>query len=101
MISTECKLRTTLHESDGIGQDIGETVQETTIPIVRIEKVYASEFYRANEQGMRPTIRIVINSLNYNNETELEYAGTIYNIIRIDDDIEELALVCERKLKNV
>ena len=100
MISTECKLRTTIHESDGIGVET-ETIQETTIPIVRIEKVYASEFYRANEQGMRPTIRIVINSLNYNNETELEYAGTIYNIIRIDDDIEELALVCERKLKYV
>lgn len=100
MISTECKLRTLLHESDGIGVE-NETVQETTVPITRVEKVYASEFYRANEQGLRPVLRIVINSLNYNNETELEYNGVVYTIIRIDDDIEELALVCERKIKNV
>lgn len=100
MISTECKLRTIIHESDGIGVET-EQVQEITVPIVRVEKVYASEFYRANEQGMRPVIRIVINAINYNNEPELEYSGTIYNIIRIDDDLEELALVCERKLKYV
>lgn len=100
MISTECKLRTLLHESDGIGVE-NETVQEVTVPITRVEKVYASEFYRANEQGLRPVLRLVINSLNYNNETELEYNGVVYTIIRIDDNIEELALVCERKLKNV
>lgn len=100
MINTECKLRTLLHESDGIGVE-NETVQETTVPVTRVEKVYASEFYRANEQGLRPVLRLVINALNYNNETELEYNGVVYTIIRVDDNIEELALVCERKLKNV
>ena len=100
MINTECKLRTLLHESDGIGVE-NETVQEITVPVTRIEKVYASEFYRANEQGLRPVLRLVINALNYNNETELEYNGVVYTIIRVDDNIEELALICERKLKNV
>ena len=100
MINTECKLRTLLHESDGIGVD-NETIQEVIVPITRVEKVYASEFYRANEQGLRPVLRIVINALNYNNETELEYNGVVYTIIRVDDNIEELALVCERKIKNV
>ena len=100
MISTECILRNILHESDGIGVE-NETVQKTTVPVTRVEKVYASEFYRANEQGLRPVLRLVINSLNYNNEQELEYNGVIYTIIRIDDNIEELALVCERKIKNV
>jgi len=100
MINTECKLRTLLHESDGIGVE-NETVQEITVPVTRVEKVYASEFYRANEQGLRPVLRLVINALNYNNETELEYNGVVYTIIRVDDNIEELALVCERKLKNV
>lgn len=101
MINTECKLRTLLHESDGIGVEKNETIQEVVVPITRVEKVYATEFYRANEQGMRPVLRLVISALNYNNETELEYNGTIYTIIRVDDNIEELALVCERKLKNV
>lgn len=100
MINTECKLRTLLHESDGIGVE-NETVQEITVPVTRVEKVYASEFYRANEQGLRPVLRLVINALNYDNQTELEYNGVIYTIIRIDDNIEELALVCERKIKNV
>lgn len=100
MYSTEITLRRWNHESDGIGVQ-KETITETTVPVTRIEKVYASEFYRANEQGLKPVIRIVINSLNYNYEPELEYQGEVYSIIRVDDDIEELALVCERKIKNV
>lgn len=100
MINTSIKLRSITHESDGIGVET-ESVQEVEVPIVRVEKVYANEFYRANEQGLRPVLRVVINSLCYNYEQELEYNGVIYTIIRIDDNIEELALVCERKLKNV
>lgn len=101
MYSTEITLRRWNHESDGIGVQQKETITEITVPVTRIEKVYASEFYRANEQGLKPVIRIVINSLNYNYEPELEYQGEVYSIIRVDDDIEELALVCERKIKNV
>lgn len=100
MINTDCKLRTLVSASDSIGVET-EAIQETIVPITRVEKVYASEFYRANEQGLKPAIRIVINSLNYDYQTEVEYNGIIYNIIRVEDSNEELALVCERKLKNV
>lgn len=100
MISTDCKLRTLVSASDSIGVET-EMVQEKLVPITRVEKVYASEFYRANEQGLRPAIRIVINSLNYDYETEVEYNGVVYNIIRVEYGDEELALICERKIKNV
>lgn len=99
MINTECTLRKFTLVTNSIGVQT-TTITELEIPIVRVEKVYASEFYRANEQGLKPTIRIVINALNYNDAEEVEYNGTIYTIIRVDDNIEELALVCERKLKN-
>lgn len=101
MINTECTLRKFTYITDSIGVQNTPTITELVIPIVRIEKVYASEFYRANEQGLKPVIRIVINALNYNGAEEVEYNGTLYTIIRVDDNIEELALVCERKLKNV
>lgn len=101
MYNTDCKLRTLLSASDSIGADQGTQVQEKVVPITRVERVYASEFYRANEQGMRPAIRIIINALNYDYEPELEYNGVIYTIIRVEYGAEELALICERKIKNV
>lgn len=100
MINTECTLRKFTLTTNNIGVQI-TTISESVVPIVRVEKIYASEFYRANEQGLKPVIRIVVNALNYNDAEEVEYNDTIYTIIRIDDDIEELALVCERKIKNV
>lgn len=100
MINTECTLRKFTLTTNNIGVQT-TTISESVVPIVRVEKIYASEFYRANEQGLKPVIRIVVNALNYNDAEEVEYNDTIYTIIRIDDDIEELALVCERKIKNV
>lgn len=100
MIDTEVILRKITSTSNSIGVE-DDTIETLSVPIIRIEKIYASEFYRANEQGMKPSLRVVINALNFNGAEELEYNGTIYTIIRIEDNIEELALICERKIKNV
>lgn len=75
---------------------------EIEIPIIRVEDVYAKEFYEANEQGHKPSLRLRISSLNYNNESELKYMNTTYSIIRTQEvAADELILVCERKVKNV
>lgn len=77
-------------------------VIETTIPIIGVEKVWKNEFYRANEQGLRPSIRIKVSSLNYNDEEELIYMGKNYTVIRTDGDNEDqVILICQRRANNV
>jgi SPP1 family predicted phage head-tail adaptor len=100
MYSTSCKLRLVEPQYNSFGARIEDKVTETEIPILRIEQVRATEFYKANEQGYRPSLRLRIANLNYNNEQELEYNNTIYTIIRTEDYLNDMLLICERKIKN-
>lgn len=101
MHDVSCKLLSTILVTNDIGVQKEETKKQE-IPIIRIEDVYANEFYEANEQGHKPSLRLRINLLNYNNEQELEYMGNIFSIIRTQEiTADELILVCERKVKNV
>lgn len=95
-----CTLRKITQTTDSIGVET-ESLVETTIPIIRIEKVFEKEFYRASEQGLKPSLKVRINSLNYNDEQELEYGGIIYTIIRADENVNDLILTCSRKIKNI
>ena len=77
-------------------------VKEIPVPILGVEKVWKDEFYKANEQGLRPSIRIIMNSLNYNDEENLIYMGKEYTVIRVDGNNEdEIVLVCQRRVNNV
>lgn len=70
----------------------------TVIPIIAVEDIYQSEFYNASQQGLKPTLRLLISDLNYNGEQELEYMNSRYTIIRVDTvSNEEIALVCEKR----
>ena len=101
MRDVSCKLLSTKIQEDSIGVQ-KEVQTEVEIPIIKIEEVYANEFYEANEQGFKPSLRLRISSLNYNNEEELIYMGVIYSIIRATEPYaDETVLVCERKVKNV
>lgn len=91
------KLVTKQYVIDAIGN---QKLQEnfTEIPIIDIEDVYQSEFYNAAQQGLKPTLRLRISDLNYNQEPELEYMNERYSIIRVDMiNNEEIALVCEKR----
>lgn len=101
MRDVECKLLSTTLVDNEIGVQ-EEQIIEIPIPIIKVEDVYASEYYEANEQGFKPTLRLRISSLNYNNEEELIYMGTTYSIIRASEPYaDEVVLICERKVKNV
>ena len=101
MISGSCFLLSIKYTSNSIGVQ-KETVIKKEVPIIKIEDIRANEFYKANEQGFKPKLRLKISSLSYNDETELEYMGKTYTIIRTQDiSIDEIVLVCERKIKNV
>ena len=101
MRDVSCKLLSTTLKTDSIGVQ-KEEINEVEIPIIKVEDVYANEFYKANEQGYKPSLRLRISNLNYDNQLELIYMNKIYSIIRIQEiTTDELILVCERKVKNV
>lgn len=97
MIDLTTKLVTKQFVIDAIGnQKLQENFVE--VPIIDVEDVYQSEFYNASQQGLKPTLRLRISDLNYNDEPELEYMNYRYSIIRVDKvNNEEIALVCEKR----
>ena len=98
MIDVSCKLVTQNYVTDSVGNQILEN-NLIEIPIVEVQDVYQSEFYNAAQQGLKPSLRLMISDLNYNDEDELEYMGKRYAIIRVDRvNNEHIALVCERKV---
>lgn len=101
MRDVSCKLLSVSLASNEIGVQ-SETITETEIPIIKIEDVYSNEYYEANQAGYKPSLRLRISALNYNNEQELKYMNIIYSIIRVQEvTADEIILVCERKIKNV
>lgn len=101
MYNTSVTLLSKSLTSNSIGVQ-SETITQTEVPIMKIEDIYANEFYQANEQGFKPSLRIRISSLNYSNERELIYKGTTYTIIRTQEPLpDETILICQRKVKNV
>lgn len=101
MYNTSVTLLGRSFTSDSIGVQSG-AITQTEVPIMKIEDIYANEFYQANEQGFKPSLRIRISSLNYSNERELIYKGTTYTIIRTQEPVpDETILICQRKVKNV
>lgn len=102
MRNVSCKLLSTTYKTNEKGVSIPIGTTEREVPIIDEEDIYATEYYQASQQGYKPTLRLVISTLNYQNEDELIYMNTKYSIIRPQKKNEdELILVCERKIKNV
>ena len=101
MYSLSCKLRKITPQYDSIGAKIEDSVVETEVPILRKERMRINEFYQAQEQGMKPELRIRISNLSYNGEQELEYMGQIYSVIRTEDYLNDMLIVAQRKLENI
>lgn len=100
MYDVSCKLLSTTFETNKIGVQKQKQI-ETQIPIIKVEDIYANEFYKANERGYKPSLRLRISNLNYDNQSELIYMNKTYTIIRTQETTkDELILVCERKIKN-
>lgn len=100
MIDITAKLIRTILTKDNIGNQI-ECNIEIEVPIIKNEDIYSKEFYEASMIGLKPTLRLRISSLNYNNEKKLKYMNEIYEVIRVDRvTLDEIALICERKVGN-
>lgn len=101
MRDVSCKLLSTQKSKNNIGVEKIITT-EKECPIIKIEDIYANEYYQANQSGFQPSLRLKISRLNYEDEPELIYMGKTYTIIRTQESsLDELVLICERKVKNV
>ena len=110
MYDVSCILlsKTYIRDNEGniIVENGREKYEETQVPVPLIsepERVWKDEFYKANAQGLRPSIRLKLSVLNYNNEDKLIYMGTEYTVIRVDDagNADEIILVCQKRSNNV
>lgn len=100
MIATSITLLNRTLQSDSIGVQ-EEIVEQVEVPLLKVEDIYSNEFYEAEAQGHKPELRLRLSDLNYNGQPELIYNGITYTVVRTQNPvIDEIILVCERKIKN-
>ncbi|MCB2860640.1 phage head closure protein [Streptococcus suis] len=78
---------------DKLKQNITEEVK--TVLLCRKKSITRSEFYQANQAGIRPSLVVDIHSFEYDNQELAEFEGKRYRIIKtypVDLEILELTL---------
>ena len=79
------------------------TTEVDSVVYVQPRSVYASEFYQAAQNGIKPTLSLFIaNRLDYSGEKIVEYKGIDYDVIRVDWNAQRdgITLVCEERVGN-
>lgn len=74
-------------------------VDEVREILCHIESVGQREFFSAGQNGINSDLKVVTQSVNYENEEILEYNGQQYGIYRTfrRQDSDEIELYCEWK----
>lgn len=65
--------------------------------------VYQSEFYNAAQNGLKPSITLMLsNRADYDDEKVVEYRGRMYTVIRVDWSAQRdgIALILEERTNN-
>lgn len=87
--------------------DMGDVINDKvkTKVLCSVESVTRSEFYAGASHDLQPEIVFVINKYDYENQSEVEFEGRKYNVIRSylpkgrhnpnPMDIDRLELVCK------
>jgi len=90
---------------DELLQPIKTTVRNPVL--CKKGSIGSNEFYNAKVAGLKPELKLVVHSFEYNGETEVEFEGIKYNVIRTyaGDTVdksknalsgEEIELTCEK-----
>lgn len=80
MYNHELKLISKKIEKDGIGNDV--VIEKAKKILCKVLDVGSSEFYNAKVSGIKPEIKFVIKSFEYEGEREVVFDGNKYSIIR-------------------
>lgn len=87
--------------------EMGDVIDDLkrNVVLCEVESVTRNEFYNAAKVDMQPEIVFVINRHDYSGESEVEYEGELYDVIRsykpnarhnpTPMDIDRLELVCK------
>lgn len=78
--SNTITLITRTYENDEYGIQRAKT-QENTV-FCNVTSISGSEFFEAAQTGIKPELRFVIYSFEYNGETLVEYENTLYTVYR-------------------
>ena len=82
---------------DKLKQNIIEEVK--TVLLCRKKSITRSEFYQANQAGIRPSLVVDIHSFEYDNQELAEFEGKRYRVIKTYPvDLETLELTMTEKL---
>ncbi|HFI0500810.1 TPA: phage head closure protein [Streptococcus suis] len=82
---------------DKLKQNITEEVK--TVLLCRKKSITRSEFYQANQAGIRPSLVVDIHSFEYDNQELAEFEGERYRILKTYPvDLETLELTMTEKL---
>ena len=82
---------------DKLKQNITEEVK--TKLLCRKRSITRSEFYQANQAGIRPSLVVDIHSFEYDNQELAEFDGKKYRILKTYPiDLETLELTMTEKL---
>lgn len=101
MICTGIQLLTPRVTKNNIGVVTRQGYTEKQVYLIKVEEIYANEFYEASQLGLKPELRLRISATSYNNERELKYNDQIYTIIRTSNpNTDEVVLICERKIED-
>ena len=83
--------------TDELKQNITEEVK--TLLLCRKKSITRSEFYQANQAGIRPSLVVDIHSFEYDNQELAEFDGKKYRVIKTYPvDLETLELTMTEKL---
>ncbi|HEL2668243.1 TPA: phage head closure protein [Streptococcus suis] len=84
-------------ETDKLKQNITEEVK--TVLLCRKKSITRSEFYQANQAGIRPSLVVDIHSFEYDNQELAEFEGKRYRILKTYPvDLETLELTLMEKV---
>jgi SPP1 family predicted phage head-tail adaptor len=92
----------TLNKKSYTKDSIGNQVPIITPIVVFCDKksIGRSEFYNAAVADLKPEIIFVVHTWEYDGETEVEFDGVRYKIIRTYSASEKTELVCEKVIGN-
>lgn len=87
------------YTSDDIGNQI--PVESRRTVFCKVKSVRQSEFYAAKTADLKPEIMFEMRAEEYKGETEAEYCGQRYTVVRTySTGYEKLELICERVIAN-
>lgn len=92
-----CYLVSYESKKDDIGNQIKTPVE--TLCYCSKTSTSANEYFKARQQGLKPSLKLAVDTLSYDGETQVKYEDDMYDVYRVygrADGITELYLTQSR-----